>query len=601
MTTTRSILVLIGLLASLCARHFEARAGDGAFGQGRGLVLTDEQRARLRDALAPLHQQYDPKERMLQRPFSSPGYHTTLSGGTVHPTRDSLNYAVALLDTGDDTLRQRAEDILTRVIALQDQNPTNRTYGIWSWFLEEPLDKMSPPDWNWADFCGVQLLQAALDHRERLSPPVRARVDDAIRHAARSIQRRNVGPSYTNIAIMGTYVTLVASELYGLADLKEYALARLRRFHDYTKEQGAFTEYNSPTYTMVALKEIARLRLHVKTSDARKMIDELFRVAWEEIATHFHAPTRQWAGPHSRCYNTLMKPEAWAFLHRATEGRVSFGSDKPSLDEHRLPMPIPRDFEPSFLRLDEPRELVKTFVRGNAPVVGTTYLDPAFALGSVNRGDTWNQRRPILAYWGDAQYPSYLQVRLLHDDYDFAAGRVFSAQRGGRLLAGLNFAVDGGDRHPSLHRIQDGRFQARDLRLRFEFGGAAGARKLEAPRSLPAPAGLRFGNVNVILAVPFAAFGEQYPHWESGQEDGKSWLDLVLLSGESRTVDLAKITNAAVGLVLQISSDEAPMGPVAAKVSEGRLQLVWERLEVEFPVRPANSRELESSFRAGVR
>ena len=63
---------------------------------------------------------------------------------------------------------KRAEKILRTVISLQDRNPDSRTYGIWSWFAEEPLDKMSPPDWNWADFCGTQLLQVAIDHKDRL-------------------------------------------------------------------------------------------------------------------------------------------------------------------------------------------------------------------------------------------------------------------------------------------------------------------------------------------------------------------------------------------------------------------------------------------------
>ena len=46
-------------------------------------------------------------------------------------------------------------------------------------------------------------------------------------------------------------MTLVASELLRLADLKRIRAARLRRSTT-TKEQGAFTEY-SPMHTMVAL------------------------------------------------------------------------------------------------------------------------------------------------------------------------------------------------------------------------------------------------------------------------------------------------------------------------------------------------------------
>lgn len=70
--------------------------------------------------------------------------------------------------------------------------------------------------------------QVALDHRGRLPPELAQRVDAAIRHAARSIERRNVGPGYTNIALMGTCITYVAAELYGLADLQAYAAQRLR-------------------------------------------------------------------------------------------------------------------------------------------------------------------------------------------------------------------------------------------------------------------------------------------------------------------------------------------------------------------------------------
>jgi len=207
--------------------------------------------ARRQAFLRALEQQdknYDPNERMLRAPFSSPGYHTTLRGGTVHRPRETLECAVALLDSGAPERLKHAEAILRRVIALQDQDPNSRTYGIWPWFLEEALNHMSPPDWNRADFCGTQLLQVTLDHLDRLPADLRQQVKDSILHAARSIVRRNVGPGYTNIALMGTYVTLVAGERFGVPDLLDYGKQRLRRFHDYTKEKGSFSEYNSPGY-----------------------------------------------------------------------------------------------------------------------------------------------------------------------------------------------------------------------------------------------------------------------------------------------------------------------------------------------------------------
>lgn len=564
------------------------------------------QLSRLRQALESWHPRYDPAERMIRRPFSSPGYHTALKGGEVHPTRDALNYAVALLDTGEPALLQRAEDILRRVLALQDQDPESKTYGIWSWFLEEPLDQMAPPDWNWADFCGVQLLQVALDHRRRLAPDLAAEVDAAIQHAARSIRRRNVGPGYTNIAIMGAYVTLVAAELYRLEDLREYARNRWRAFHAFTRRSGAFSEYNSPTYTVVALKELGRMRQHVRDAEMRRLVEEVYRFAWEEIAHHFHAPTRQWAGPHSRAYHTLLPADVLALLERSTEGRLAFatGEPAPALDEHRVPTPCPRDLEPFFMALLAPREVVKTFVPGEPPVTGTTFLHPQFALGSINRGDLWNQRRALLAYWGTAEAPSYLHLRCLRDGYDFAAAQFFSVQRGSDLLAGVNFATDGGDTHVSLDRLQNATVRARDLRLRFEFGGAAGGRSLPTPARLEDPLTLRWGEVRLDLSVPYARFGDAVGRWETGQDASKrlAWLDVVLYAGEHADIRLDQLEQAVAGLAVRFSDRDEAGPAVQAVVAEGRLALALESpgLRLTLPVRPGKAGALQTGFTVAV-
>ena len=564
-------------------------------------ALSAEQLARLHRALAEWHPRYDPVDRMIRRPFSSPGYHTTLKGGQVHPTRESLEYAVALLDTGDPELLRRAEAILQRVIGLQDQNPASKTYGIWPWFLEEPLDRMSPPDWNWADFCGVQLLQVALDHRNRLSPEVAALVDTAIRHAARSIQRRNVGPRYTNIAIMGAYVTLVTAEVYGLEDLRAYATNRWRAFYTYTMQTGAFAEYNSPTYTVVALKELARMRQHVRDPEMRRLAEEVYRLAWEEIAQHFHPPTRQWAGPHSRAYRTLLPVETLAWIQRSTEGRVQLvpGEPAPTLDEHRLPTPCRREFEPLFSRLETPRQVVKTFVQGDPPVVGTTFLHPRFALGSVNRGDLWNQRRALLAYWGTADRPSYLHLRCLHDGYDFAAAQFFSVQQAGHVLAGINFATDGGDRHVSLDRIRDATTSARDIRLRFEFGGAAGRSAFAVPASLSEPVALQFGDVRLQLLVPYANWGGVTGHWEAGRDSAKqiAWVDVVLYSGPETAIRLDQLAQAAAGLVVSLGDADRAAPAVQATVQSQRLHLSLQApdLRLSLPIRPAKAALLHKS------
>lgn len=537
------------------------------------------QLARLDRALAPGEAHYDPVEQMLRRPFSSPGYHTTLTGGYVHSTRESLAHAVGLLDTGRPADRERAIAIIRRVVALQDTDRASRTYGIWSWFLEEPLSRMSPPDFNWADFNGVSLLQIARDHRSRLPGELARGVDDAILHACQAIKKRNVGPGYTNIAIMGTYVTLVAGELYDLAEFKAYGLERLQRIHRFTADNGAFEEYNSPTYTVIALLELSRLRAHAQDPAARPLIDALLHRAWQEIATHFHAPTRQWAGPHSRAYSSLNRTSALALIQRGTAGRIDLGVDEPDREECRLPVSCPPDLEPLFGPLSEPRTVTTTFIR-RTQTVGTTYLHPKYALGSINQGDLWNQRRALLLHFGTAATPGYLQLRLLKNGYDFSSGIFTGAQREGVAVGTVHLITNGGDTHISLDRVKQGRIRVRDLRLRFEVGGpAARSVRVSAGREKRIVA----GDLTIAIEVARARFDRREATVTAGGDEKTKWLDVVLYAGDEREFDLAALDEAGVGFALAVDSAVE----VTSTLEGTRCTVSSSGLSVSAPFKPA--------------
>jgi len=580
--------------------------------------LTEVEREGFRRALSAQDERYDPKERMVRRPFSSPGYHTTLKGGFVHPTRDSLTYAVALLDSGEQGRLLRGQEILKRVVALQDKNPSSRTYGIWSWFLEEPLSEMSPPDWNWADFCGVQLLQVGIDHMRRLPPGLANEVKESILHAARSIKRRNVGPGYTNIALMGTYVTLVAGELFHEPDLIQYGTRRLRRFYDHTLRNGSFSEYNSPTYTIVAIKEISRMLLHVRDRSSRRLLNELNRLAWNHVARRFHPATRQWAGPHSRSYSTFLGDGVLAFIQRGTGDNVPFmGKEKAavSLDAHRLRCRCPDDLIHYFTFLRQPRFEKERFVRSEKPfpnIIGSTWLHPAFTLGSVNCGDFWNQRRPLLAYWGNAERVSAFRVRFLHDGYDYSSAMFFSVQDKGDLLAAVNFATDGGDTHVSLDRLKNATISASDLRLRFLIEGAPETLALPSRFQIGEACRLDLGGVFLDLCIPSAAFGDFPITTEMGRDRRSAWLDIVFYHGKEREISFTSLKEAVVSFALrmQAGSAEKPRelikpSSLIADRQDGNLSVVWKRdgiapLALEVETVPQKQRALRSAARARI-
>ena len=565
-------------------------------------------------ALGEQDERYDPKERMLQRPFSSPGYHTALTGGFVHPTRDSLSYAVALLDTGEEDCLTRAQAILRRVISLQDQDPKSRTYGIWSWFLEEPLDKMSPPDWNWADFCGGQLLQVAIDHSHRLPRELAEEVKKSILYAAESIKRRNVGPGYTNIALMGTYVTLVAGEHFDEPGLLEYGVQRLKRFCDYTTKHGSFSEYNSPTYTIVAIEEISRMLLHVRDAASRELLRELNHLAWYHVARRFHPPTRQWAGPHSRSYSTFLRPSALAFIQRAMEGGVCLMAREEaalSLNAHRLRCRCPDDLVYYFTRLGEPRFDREVFIRNKRPqpdTIGSTYLHPAFTLGSVNCGNLWNQRRPLIAYWGKAEKVSAFRIRFLHDGYDFSSAMFFSVQDEGDVLAAVNLATDGGDTHPSLDRVRNATIRAQDLRLRFLIENVGASPTPFPSHQLGGVCVLDMGSIALNLCVPYASFGDFVIRTETGGDEEATWLDIVLYHGEEREISFRELKEAVflIGLRMRPFPREGRREDISPRAltperDGDNLRMTWKRRKgPTLCLRIAAAPETENALRSSV-
>lgn len=68
------------------------------------------------------------------------------------------------------------------------------------------------------------------------------------------------------------------------------------------RRQAEMSEYNSPTYTALTLWWLALMAEHAETGDAQRLARFLEERLWVDIAMHFHAPSQQFAGPHSRSY-----------------------------------------------------------------------------------------------------------------------------------------------------------------------------------------------------------------------------------------------------------------------------------------------------------
>ncbi|MCX5685408.1 MAG: hypothetical protein NT049_17260, partial [Planctomycetota bacterium] len=426
------------------------------------------------------------------------------------------------------------------------------------YLLEEPLAKMSPPDWNWADFCGAVLAEMLIQHPAKLPDDLAALMRTSLGHAARAIIKRDVGPGYTNIAIMGGGVTAAAGEILGDAAMLEYGRARLQKSVEHAAHHGSFNEYNSPTYTMIALRETERTLRLVRDPATRAAAESLRRTAWQIIADSFHPATQQWAGPHSRAYSDTITPKLAADLAAQ----------------------CPADLAPRFKALpSDPLELRRTFIRGETPeksTSGVTWLTADACLGTANHAMLWTQRRPLIAYWKLAgEDIAVLRLRFLHDGKDFSSMGVATSQAGGRALSVFYPLKNHGDWHPSLDRPKGGIFQAADLRVRYELRGkGATVEDLGGGRFA-----LSAGGRKAVVHTVAGRFDGRPVEWQAGKDADAVFVDAVCYRGEKKPLDFSKGPAVAIAAALELlKTGEAPasQAPSMAEAAPGAVAAVWD-------------------------
>ena len=534
---------------------------------------------------------YSPEHSMLGLSWKGPDYHTRVPNGAwVHPTRESLDYALRLLRSGE---AERAAAIVSKVLSLQDTDPTSKTYGIWPWLLEEPLAEMDPPDWNWADFCGARLAQLLVEHTGDLPGSLIQNTRTGLGHAAASIFRRNVGPSYTNIAVMGAGVALAAGELLGEPRLADYGRRRLRNIVEHTERHGGFNEYNSPTYTVVTLIECERMLQLIRDSSARADAESLRRLAWQTIAEHYHPGTHQWAGPHSRAYSDRLDAGIASFLSARTGVEVLPHPTSGVRDrlEGTTALPCPDGLVDRFQSpANEESELRSTFIRrdGDESTLDTTWMSDGACLGSVNRDNLWDQRRVLLGYWRTEEDPAVvLRLRFLHDGRDFSSACVRNSQGGPRILSSVGLLTGMGDAHHQLDVPASGAFDAEDFRVRYELvgkdvrGNALGDGRFE----------LSAGSHRALIHTTPGRFGQHVLAWKMERTEGRIYLDGVCYRGPRRRFDPAELGEVVIVAGLELLTADQPMavrGPEVREKDDGAFEAIWPvagGLEIQAPTR----------------
>lgn len=491
--------------------------------------------------------QYDTDVKLIRAPLTST-YHTALKPDThpmVYALYPSTVYAYDLLRYGGQANIQRAAEILEVVIERQDKDSSRSTYGIWPYYYEESLNEMDRPDWNMADFHGKKLVLILKNYTESLPEALIEQIREAIYHACQAIIRRDVGPHYTNIAIMGAFVTLVGGEVLGDNEIRSYGEQRLKRFHAFTSGIGTFTEYNSPCYSPIAIEELDSIYQESVSTAAVTLAEQLLDIAWEMVAKHFHPATGEWGGPYNRTYNTLMTEREKHFLGNA-------------LNKESLGIHCPEKYHAYFSSNEERYFIEPTMMAAEAGYqnYATTYQNEKLSIGSYTIGSMWNQRRNLLSFVNANGKKVFVQLQFLKDGKDFCSAIFTGVQSHNQVLFGFNLATDNGAWHQDLDVI-NGRFQAKDLRIRLLLGGEV--EELELPAVEGKCLTMMLGDTQ--LGIEAVLDESDYGALEVAAErsEDELYLDYVIYAGEEKAFDFHAIQKAV--WIFAFSLDESGQLP----------------------------------------
>lgn len=430
---------------------------------------------------------FDEREGMVTRDMPpGHGYHTQLTG-VVHHIKATSGFALNVFLMKQQEHYSKAIRALHRVCDLQDTRPDSSTFGLWSYYMEQNLDEMIAPDYNWANFVGRDLLAVCILCRDRIPDDLYVRLREAIRGAAECTVRRNVAADYTNIALMGGLTIVAAGEVLEDTTLLEIGKQRLRKLCEYTHVTTALSEYNSSAYTVVALEEATRMLVFFRDQECRAMAADLNHYAWEMMANHYNTSIGQLSPPQARAYADIDTGRVASVIWMGTDGKYG-KMEEESVDLDTLlylPLHCPDDLLPLFE--EKERFLAHTYYRPNnirksgedvtiireldsPALTAYSYQTTDYSMGVFAFCDTWNQRRNAMVIWGKEK-PRTFRLRGIHNDYDFCSGVTWAEQNKNEILCALGLVTDRGSLHYILDKTKNGIYKVENLCFRFELGG----------------------------------------------------------------------------------------------------------------------------------
>jgi hypothetical protein len=338
----------------------------------------------------------------------------------VHLVRETAWYALALLLRNADGDSVRAVRAVDALLAYQFDAPGQPYHGTWYRSPHEPPPPAHPIVWddydpNWREFIGTTLALMLIEYEALLPADLVRRIDLALRRAIAGTLERNVPASYTNIALMTAFLLQFGAARFNEPDwavvAERLAAEILGRF----RVNGAFDEYNSPTYYGIDLYALALWRSYATSALLRDAGAEIEAALWRDIAQFYHAGMRNIAGPYDRSYGMDLRRYVaclgmWIWLATGYEyapfpdltAPLDHGWDFAVAPVFALVgLRMPEDARPHFVAFQGQRQ-VKHVIANEPQRVATAWIGATVMLGAEDSGSSHrvnDQFHPATIHW----------------------------------------------------------------------------------------------------------------------------------------------------------------------------------------------------------
>jgi hypothetical protein len=338
----------------------------------------------------------------------------------VHLVRETAWYALGLLLRNAAGDSARAVQAIDAVLTYQFDAPEYPYHGTWYRSPHEPPPPPNPVIWddydpNWREFIGTTLALMLIEYESLLPAELVRRIDLALRRAIAGTLERNVPASYTNIALMTSWLLQFGAARFEQPDWAAIAERLASEVVARFRVNGAFDEYNSPTYYGIDLYALALWRSYADSALLRAAGAEMEAALWRDIAQYYHAGMRNIAGPYDRSYGMDLRRYVaclgmWIWLATGYE-HAPFPDLAAPLDHGwdfavapvfaLVGLQMPDDARPHLLAFQGQRQ-VEHVIANQPRRIATAWIGAKVMLGAEDSGGTHrvnDQFHPATIHW----------------------------------------------------------------------------------------------------------------------------------------------------------------------------------------------------------